>query len=165
MDGATFWSAVGAIGTCIAALVAVLALLGIPFRTKSIKLEGQWKGELGDEWDFVALLKVERDKIKGRIHWTLVECPPALPWADKVGSAGFELVNGTMENGVLTRSGYESAGIDPELLGLADYTVPFPLEGGTFEGKSFPQKRGKYQEEGVRRGKVSFFRKLPRNFA
>lgn len=73
-------AAVGAIGTCIAALVAVLALLGIPFRTKSIKLEGQWKGELGDEWDFVALLKVERDKIKGRIHWTLVECPPALPW-------------------------------------------------------------------------------------
>lgn len=67
--------------------------------------------------------------------------------------------------GCLPAAVMRAAGIDPELLGLADYTVPFPLEGGTFEGKSFPQKRGKYQEEGVRRGKVSFFRKLPRNFA
>src|SRR5690242_12060662 len=52
MDAGTFWTAAGAIGTCAAAAVTVIAF----WRTtkKSIRLSGRWKGELGDEWDFVA---------------------------------------------------------------------------------------------------------------
>jgi hypothetical protein len=79
MDAATFWTAVGAIGTCVAAVVAVIALWD--GTTKGIHLQGRWKGDLGDLWGFDILLRVEKATVQGRIDWKLVECPSDLPWA------------------------------------------------------------------------------------
>ena len=103
MDAATFWSAVGAIGTCVAAAAAVYALW--PPAKKSLRLTGRWKGDLGDQWDFVAELNVTKGLAEGKIRWTFIECPPSLPWSGRVGYSGFELVDGTLERGILTLKG------------------------------------------------------------
>ena len=72
MDPVTFWSAVGAIGTCIAAIAAVIALWPRGGGVKVIQLQGRWKGELGDEWDFLAGLRVEKGRVQGQIRWKLI---------------------------------------------------------------------------------------------
>jgi hypothetical protein len=156
MDGTTFWNAVGAIGTCVAAVVALLAYAHGWFRIRSIRLQGRWKGDLGDEWDFVAEQSVDRGRVKGRIRWTLIECPASLPWAGRIGQSGYELTEGRLESGVLTLSGVK---VDNELISLSDYTIHLPLSGDKFEGKSRPKKRGRHEEGGVAQGTVSLSRK------
>jgi hypothetical protein len=186
MDWSTFWTAVGAIGTLVAAAAAVWVIVRPPLPpppppkngstqpgprgptavphqevsvTDSIQLQGRWTGDLGDEWDFQAEVHVEKGKAGGSIHWRLVECPPSLPWASYIGENGTEVVEGTLEVGVLKLSGKEVIARYPDLLGLSDYTLPLPISGQSFEGKSRPQKRGKYQEAGVLRGTVYVTRK------
>src|SRR5258708_36172524 len=105
MDPVTFWSAVGAVGTCVAAVAAVIALWPEGKGIKGIQLKGRWKGDLGDEWDFLAHLRVDNGRVEGNVHWKMIECPPSLPWAQKVGASGSELVEGTLGRGTIAFSG------------------------------------------------------------
>jgi hypothetical protein len=157
MDAATFWSAVGAIGTCVAAIAAVITLR--PRTKKFVRLQGRWKGDLGDEREFVIDLRIEKGQIEGRIHWKLVECPPSLPWASQVGTVGIEMVEGKLERGVLTFGGTKVLGPDPDLVSLSNYTIPLPANGNLFEGRSEPQKKRLKQVRGRRRTERN--RRLP----
>lgn len=162
MDPATFWTAVGALGTCVAAAATVMTLFLTRKPIRFIQLQGRWKGDLGDEWDFQADLHVQGTRIEGKIRWKLTECPGSLPWAAKVGASGFELVEGTKEKGILIFWGQKVLGPDPDLVGLSDYTIPLPVRGNTFEGRSEPQaKKAKYAEGGTLRGSIKVFKKAP----
>jgi hypothetical protein len=164
MDPATFWTAIGAIATCVAAAAAVFANRSMKKRPKYIRLEGRLKGDLGDEWNFLSDLRVNDSTASGRIHWTLIECPPSLPWAKKVGEKGYELVEGTLEQGILSLIGKKIAEGNEEFLGLSDYTIPLPSRGNSFEGQSRPQKRGKWYEKGKLQGTVTFLTNVPPHF-
>jgi hypothetical protein len=163
MDGATFWTAVGSIAGCVAAVATILALLRSRKTAKFIQLRGRLNGKLGDQWDFVADLEVKDGKAEGKICWTLVECPPSVPWARKVRAHGFELVEGVLKRGVLELSGTKVVGEAAEVMALCDYTIPLPASGKNFQGEFRTQKRGKYLEAGTLHGEVVYLARPPQH--
>ena len=154
----------GAIGTCVAAVAAV-----VPFGrggVRFIQLQGRGKGDkYEDEWEFHRDLRVKNGRVQGKLRWKWLKCPPSLPFADKVGISGFELVEGTLEHGILSVSGQKAVADEPGWAGLGNYTIHLPASGKAFEGKMEPQhKKAKYAESGTLRGTVAYFRKPPPGF-
>jgi hypothetical protein len=164
MDPITFWTAVGSLAACVAAAAAVFANRKAKRRAKYMRLEGQWIGDLGDQWTFLGEIAVKETMASGRVRWSLVECPPSLPWANRIGESGYEIVEGTLEHGILSLKGKKIAEGDAELLALADYTMPLPSQADHFEGQSRQQKRGKWQEGGKLQGTVTYLTKAPPNW-
>ncbi len=101
---------------------------------ESLVLSGQWRGDKGDLWTFCIDLEVSGPRVKGKIRWTLVECPPSLPFAKLAGKSGYEFVRGLLEVDCLTLRGYRVS--DRILLAASDYTIVFGLDGKTIEGTS-----------------------------
>src|SRR5688572_18198061 len=62
-----------------------------------LAFSGRWIGEKGDQWDLHSELEVLGSLVRGRIRWTLVECPPSLPYAQRIGHSGYEFVEGSLE--------------------------------------------------------------------
>jgi hypothetical protein len=108
--------------------------------TAPLTFSGRWVGEKGDLWDLQADLEVFGSRVKGQIRWALVECPPALPWAKRVGHSGYEFVEGSLESECLSLRGYKVD--DPALLAPAEYTIVFGPGRQTFEGTSRSKKGG-----------------------
>ncbi len=99
---------------------------------RKIELTGRWYGDKGDLWELQSALEVEGKRARGRIRWRLVECPPALPWANRVGDSCVEFVEGTLELDCLSLGGYRVD--DKTLVALSDYTIIVSTEWKTFEG-------------------------------
>ncbi len=169
MDATTFWSAVGAIGTVAAAIIALLAYLWqqrqdkggtrrpdppAPSSVRKIAMKGRMIGEKKDCWDLEAALEIEGTRAKGKFHWLLVECPRELAWAKHTGKAGFEFVEGTFDpDGLLTLQGYKVD--NTELLWPDKYKIVIAHDWSTFEGHSWATRYRKPYETGHVKGSVS----------
>jgi hypothetical protein len=164
MDPGTLWAAVGAIGTCAGVAATVFLARSTKKRAKYLRLEGRWVGGFNDQWDFTCEIQIRDTRASGRFCWKLVECSPGLQWAKHVGRQGYELVEGTMEQGILTCSGTKVTDADANLITMAHYTIPLPSHDGRFEGKSVPQKRSKWDVDGKLLGTVSYLKKAPDYF-
>jgi hypothetical protein len=159
MDAATFWAAVGAVGTCVAAVITVLLYwkpqphkrtaedLPPPPPAPVLAFTGRWAGEKGDLWDLQAELEVFGSQVKGRIRWTLVECPPSLPYAKRIGHSGYEFVEGSLEPECLHLHGYQVD--DTTLLAPNDYTIVFGPGRQTVEGTSRSKRWGSGRLQGT----------------
>ncbi len=118
---------------------------------RKIELTGRWDGDKGDLWDVQSALEIEGNRVRGRIRWRLVECPPALSWANRVGDSCVEFVEGTFELDCLSLRGYRVD--DKTLVALSDYTIIVSSDWKTFEGKGMAHVK-KYGG-GTLRGSIS----------
>src|SRR5262249_20383817 len=112
----------------------------LPEASHALALSGQWVSEKGDIWAFRGDLEVFGSRVRGLLRWPLVECPPSLPYARRVGHSGYEFVEGALEQECLSLQGY---GVDDAtLLAPGEYTAVFDPGRQTFEGTSRSREWG-----------------------
>ncbi len=156
MSEAVWVALIGGGATVLAAIIAVLAkAVGSKGRPPeptmlppmtAMTLTGRYVGENGDLWDLCATLEVLGSRVKGHMHWTLVECPPALPWAKYVGRFGYEFVEGAWDQECLSLTGFKVS--EAAFLTTAHYTLVFDSGRRAFEGTARATSHAEYKKWG-----------------
>ncbi len=115
-----------------------------------MNLTGRYMGDNGDLWALKATVELLGSHAKGRMHWTLVECPPELPWAKHVGRSGYEFVEGSWDQDCMNLTGLKVSDTDATFLTLAHYNLVFDSGFRTFEGTARAISNTEYKKWGVR---------------